>query len=124
MKEFSIIIVNFKSSRVLRDCLLSLKGIKIDGGVEILIYDNGPEETELKGMLAKFPEAELVSGERFLSFAAANNKAAHRASGRYYLFLNPDTYVDPESVEQLLSFMKESDKTGAAGWELPHQSAQ
>jgi len=115
MNDLSIIIVNFKSSRVLRECLLSLRETNINGGFEIIVYDNGPEDTQLNCLVKEFTRIKFISKDRFLSFGAANNRAAEHATGRYLMFLNPDTYVEPGSINNLLRFIEGEYRTGAAG---------
>ena len=118
MTGLSIIIVNFKSSAVLRNCLSSLLKTDIAGGFDIIVYDNGPEDARLNRLTEEFPRTVFITKERFLSFGGANNRAAEHATGKYLMFLNPDTYVKPDSLERLLSFIEKSDETGVAGPKL------
>jgi GT2 family glycosyltransferase len=115
MKNLSIIIINFKSSQVLRDCLLSLRRTDVSGGSEIIVYDNGPEDSQLYYLVKEFAQTKFIIKDRHLSFGSANNRAAEHATGKYLLFLNPDTYVRPGSINKLLRFIEKEHRTGAAG---------
>ncbi len=118
MSKLSIITVNFNSSSFLKDCLESLQDVVVDGEMEILIYDNGPTDEGLADIIQKFPTVRLVSSERFISFSAANNRAADVSSGEYLFFLNPDTVVRSGAVEALIQFIKYKTDCGAVGPKL------
>jgi len=118
MARLSVISVNFASSRLLVECLSSLKDVNIDGGLETIIYDNGPVDEALGEIECQFPNTAIISSKRFISFGEANNIGAKQASGDYLFFLNPDTIVKPGAIESLLEFVSDNIRCGAAGPKL------
>jgi GT2 family glycosyltransferase len=93
--DLSIIIVNWNTRGLLRDCLVTLfAGL---GGLraEVFVVDNGSTDESLAMLGAEFPQVIAVANPRNLGFAAANNLALAlaRAVGRHVLLLNTDTLV-------------------------------
>lgn len=118
MPELSVITVNFNSSSFLKDCLKSLQDVVIDGGMEILIYDNGPTDEGLANVIQQFSTARSISSERFIPYGAANNRAADASSSEYLFFLNPDTVVHSGAAEALIKFLKNKTDCGSVGPKL------
>jgi GT2 family glycosyltransferase len=95
---FSIIIVNYNSGSLLKDCLTSITD-NLDKGYEIIIYDNASSDDSLRMVHAAFPadsRIRILEGNENLGFAKANNHAAGVAAGKYLHFLNPDIIVNPQ----------------------------
>ena len=95
---FSIIIVNYNSGSLLKDCLTSIID-NLDEGYEIIIYDNASSDDSLRMVNTAFPadsRIRILEGNENLGFAKANNRAAGVAAGKYLHFLNPDIVVNPK----------------------------
>jgi GT2 family glycosyltransferase len=71
------------------------------GDFEIVISDNGSTDGSAE-LLRQFPEVRVLENGKNLGFAAANNRAAEVARGEILVFLNPDTRVEPDWLEELL----------------------
>lgn len=94
---FSIIIVNYNSGSLLKDCVTSIID-NLDHGFEIIIYDNASSDDSLPMVNTAFPDdsrIRILKGNENLGFAKANNHAADVATGKYLHFLNPDIIVNP-----------------------------
>jgi GT2 family glycosyltransferase len=116
MKPYlSIIIVNYQSSEVLANCLLSLEGCKIDYSHEVIIYDNGPEDRGLGEISNKYSNIRIIIAQRQVSFSEANNSAVRQSSGEMLLFLNPDTILNSTAINALINFSSSKPFCGAAG---------
>jgi len=95
--SFSIIIVNYNSGFLIRDCIASILK-NADNGYEIIIYDNASSDDSLKLVIDAFPDdprIRIMEGKDNLGFAKANNLAAIAATGKFLHFLNPDIIVNP-----------------------------
>ncbi|MGA2823859.1 MAG: glycosyltransferase family 2 protein [Bacteroidales bacterium] len=93
----SIIIVNYNSGSLLKDCIASIFD-NVDDGYEIIIYDNASSDNSLQMVSMAFPgepRIRILEGNDNLGFAKANNQAASAAKGKYLHFLNPDILVNP-----------------------------
>ena len=66
-------------------------------------------------MRAEFPDVILVENTLNRGLTAANNQGAELASGRYVVFLNPDTIVPDGTFQTMLGIMERSPDIGVLG---------
>ncbi|MDQ2864106.1 MAG: glycosyltransferase family 2 protein, partial [Bacteroidota bacterium] len=113
--QLSIIIVNYNVKYFLEYCLRSVeKAMKnIEG--EIFVVDNNSKDGSRDFIVNKFPGVKFISNRENEGFAKANNKALRLASGKYILFLNPDTIVAEDCFENCISFIQSKNDTIACG---------
>jgi GT2 family glycosyltransferase len=71
--------------------------------VEVLIADNASPDGAPRAAAAADPCLRLLPMGANLGFAAANNRAAQAAKGRWLVLLNPDAYAEPDWLSQLLA---------------------
>lgn len=108
--ELSIVILNWNTEEVTKNCLESLAKARIKN-TEIILVDNASQDYSLKTFYAlkkKHPELNLqtIENKKNYGFAKGNNIGAEKAKGKYLLLLNSDTIVDKGSIEILLDFLK------------------
>ena len=116
MINLSIIIVNYNVKELLRQCLQSLQ-LTINNQqltIEIFVVDNASSDGSVEMVREEFPEVRVTASKENLGFAKANNLAIKEASGRYLLFLNPDTTVPSGTLPEMIKFMDENPKVGVA----------
>jgi GT2 family glycosyltransferase len=118
MINLSIIIVNWNTKEYLLPCLESI--FKKDNRIslEIIVVDNGSQDGSGKEVKKKFPFIHVIENKKNLGFAKAVNQGLEKASGRYFLLLNPDTQVRHGAIERLVSFMESHPEAGVAGGQL------
>lgn len=100
----SVIIVNYRSWERLADCLKSLDCVdpsKIT--LDIIVVDNCSNDGQLETFSETFPNVRFLSNSENYGYAHGCNTGAKAGSGQYFLFINPDTIVQPGSIELLLS---------------------
>lgn len=102
----SIIIVNYNGKSHLEKCLESLSKIKYQN-LEIIIIDNHSTDGSLEFIHSKYPHIKTINLDANCGFAEPNNIAAKTAMGKYLLFLNNDTVVDSDFVEELVNVMNQ-----------------
>src|SRR5258708_37532853 len=92
LAEISLIIVNYNTIDLLRDCLTSL--MQTEGrACEIIVVDNASADGSA-GMVGKdFPGVVLIRNQQNAGFSKANNQGFRQAKGKYLLLLNSDTVV-------------------------------
>lgn len=102
--DVSIIIVNWNTKELLRDCLKSIEeqAGKID--YEIVLVDNNSTDGSVEMVKSEFENVVLIQNSENRGFAAANNQAVRIAKGRYVLLLNSDTIVLDHAFEKTLAF--------------------
>src|SRR5258708_3995011 len=90
MIDLSIIIVNFKTDKLVKDCVDSIKKSKPRLKYEVIVIDNSVDNR---------------------GFAKANNIGIEEAKGKYILLLNSDTIVKNGVLDKLVDFAEKH--TGA-----------
>jgi GT2 family glycosyltransferase len=109
----SIIIVSYNTSKLTVACLESLR--LAHGDKEIFVVDNASTDHSVEAIRKQFPEVILITNSQNRGFGAANNQALNICTGRYILFLNPDTTVKPETLQRASEFMDSNQHVGLAG---------
>ena len=115
--ELSIILVDYKSKTLLFESLKSIKEHVKNISYEIIVVDNNQEQeskifdNELHAILPTANCLLLTADNR--GFGFANNLAAKNAKGEYLLLLNPDTLIYDDSINKMLTFIKNHDEIGA-----------
>ncbi|MCU0335160.1 MAG: glycosyltransferase family 2 protein [Chitinophagaceae bacterium] len=113
--QLSIIIVNYNVRHFLEQCLASVRLATQGLAAEVLVADNASTDGSLAYLQPRFPEVQWLPLPHNVGFARANNLALQQARGRYILFLNPDTIVAEDTLQQTLSFMEANPQAGALG---------
>ncbi len=113
--KLSVIIVNYNVQHFLEQCLHSV--FKASKGVnsEIFVVDNNSVDGSVAMVKEKFPEVKLIENKRNTGFSYANNQAIKMAHGEYVLLLNPDTVVEEDTFEKVVSFMDAHPDAGGLG---------
>lgn len=121
--DLSIIILNYNTKNITIEAIRSIENNypkEVSAGeYEVIVADNASpddslsafkeykEKTKIKSFLA-------LDNKKNIGFSAGNNKAVPYAKGRYVLFLNPDTIVDPETLSYMIKFLDSHPDAGAA----------
>jgi GT2 family glycosyltransferase len=113
----SAVCVSYNCADLLRLALESLVSQEVEGGLEVIVVDNGSRDGSAAAA-AGVPGVEVIALERNVGFGAANNVGARRARGDLLLFANPDVDVPPDVVGALSDFMAGEAAAVAAGPKL------
>ncbi|OGM02394.1 hypothetical protein A2115_02935 [Candidatus Woesebacteria bacterium GWA1_41_8] len=117
--DISIVILNFNSISFLEKCLLSIKQSKLNGiKAEVLVVDNASTDQSVEVLKRKYPEIKLIESKSNRGFAAGNNLARGKVSGKYILFLNPDTELEKNTLLTVFRFMQQAPMVGVATCKL------
>jgi len=95
--ELSIIIVNYKTPKLTKNCVASIKKYPPKVPYEVIVIDNSIDN---------------------IGFAKANNKGIRKAKGKYIFLLNSDTEVKKDAIKKLLRFAKENEDAGVVAPKL------
>lgn len=113
--DLSIIIVNWNTEDLLRDCLQSVRNGLGGLTAEIWVVDNGSEDSSLAMLARDFPDVRLIANSRNLGFAAANNQALRQAAGRHVLLLNSDTLIHGTVLPEAVGWLDRHPDAGILG---------
>ena len=110
--EISIVIVNYKTPLLLKDCVHSIVSHSQEIGYEIIIVDNNSEDESEEIIKKQFPQVIWMNTGYNAGFARANNLGIRNASGNYILLLNSDTIVNEKTLVNTYNDYQTLEKTG------------
>jgi GT2 family glycosyltransferase len=113
--KLSVIIVNYNVEHFLEQCLHSVRKAARNVPAEVYVVDNNSVDGSLKMVASKFPEVKIIANKKNTGFSYANNQAIRESTGEYVLLLNPDTVVEEDTFEKIISFMDEHPEAGGLG---------
>lgn len=135
--DLAIVIVNYNTSALLRDCLHSVFASTGNLTLVVCVVDNASPDDSVAMMRAEFPNVHLIANSANVGYPAANNQGLRwfgfssspsavtteerpgvKALPRFALLLNPDTVLPPDALARMLDFMAAHPQAGAAGPKL------
>jgi GT2 family glycosyltransferase len=116
--DLSIIIVNKDTRELLSDCLQSVFRTAGALQLEIWVVDNASTDQSVDMLRTSFPQVNIIVNSTNRGFAKANNQAISLSHGRYFLLLNSDTAVLPDTLQTLVKSFNEESGAGVIGPQL------
>ena len=113
--QLSVIIVNYNVKHFLEQCLFSVQKACLNIDAEIIVADNNSTDGSRALLEPAFAGVKFLWNSNNAGFAKANNQALAEAKGEFILFLNPDTILPEDSIENCLQFFKKNKTAGAVG---------
>jgi len=125
--DLGIVIVNYNTRDMLRECLRSIYDSRGDFSHEVWAVDNASIDGSVDMVRQEFPQVQLVASSANNGYACANNLglkslglgecsgAEARPVPSFVLLLNPDTILPPRALADMLDFMVRRPQVGAAG---------
>ena len=101
----SIIILNYNAGKLLLNCVESIKKSKYNN-LEIIVVDNISSDNSQTECKEKFPDIKLIQNDENFGYCEGNNIGIRNAKGEYIIILNPDTIVEENSINELVSAYK------------------
>jgi GT2 family glycosyltransferase len=120
--NLDIILVSYNSERWITNCLDSIKRSEYGlGNIHITIVDNDSSDNTVK--LAEdyankelFGSYQIIKSDKNLGFGKANNLGVKHSKQKYVFFLNIDTELELNSIEELMKNVENS-STDVGLWE-------
>ncbi|MFL6216335.1 MAG: glycosyltransferase family 2 protein [Blastocatellia bacterium] len=114
----SIIIVNWNTRDITRDCLRSVSHYAGGLDYEVIVVDNASSDGSVEMIRAEFPGVRLIANDTNLGFGRANNQAMRVARGQFFFLLNSDTLIFDDAIQRLIKFIAADSRIGIAGCKL------
>lgn len=111
----SIIVLNFKSMRLLREGLRSIRFADPKIRYEVIVVDNASNDGTVEMVTKEFPEHKLIVSHKNLGYAGGNNLGLKAATGKYVMIMNPDIFVKEGTLETLVQYMDAHPDVGVVG---------
>ncbi|HMQ68096.1 MAG TPA: glycosyltransferase [Ignavibacteria bacterium] len=112
----SIIIVNYNTGMILKDCLESLYLYEDPVNFEIVIIDNRSDDDSreiISGLSDKHKNIKFIFNKEKVSFSEANNTGIEASTGEFVLIMNPDIIFTEAVFNKLTEDLKNIDGLGA-----------
>lgn len=116
--DLSVIIVNFRSSGHVLNCLSSMRTGTKNIQYEIIVVDNASGDQSEQIILSSYPEVIWLQSKYNAGFARANNMGIRKAKGRMILLLNADTLILNDAIEKTFLFFEKETTYAACGVQL------
>ncbi len=127
MLDLGLVILNWNTRDLLRDCLRSV--FQTGGALtyRVCVVDNASADGSAAMVRAEFPDVLLIENPVNNGYAAGNNlglralgfgPGAAEGAPRYALLLNPDTVVPPDALADLVAYLDAHPEAGVAGPKL------
>jgi len=101
----SVIILNYNAGDLLLNCVNSLKKSTYEN-LELIVVDNISSDNSQKKCKEKFPDIKLIQNKENLGYCGGNNIGIEQANGEFIVILNPDTIVECDWIQELITAYK------------------
>lgn len=125
--DVSVIIVNYNTKELVKNCLTSVFVHTSGINFEVIVSDNGSSDGSVKMIKESFPQVVLVENGMNIGFGAANNRGLQVAKGKYIFYLNSDTVLLNNAIKIFFDYWENAtnkDCIGALGGVLLNDKLQ
>ncbi|MDS0280791.1 glycosyltransferase family 2 protein [Haloarcula onubensis] len=98
--QASIVIVSYNHADFIEDCLRTAIA---EEPAKIIVVDAGSTDGTIDIVTNGFPEVTLLTPAENGGYGASNNTGVSQIDTEYTVILNPDTKIEPDSLEALLA---------------------
>lgn len=119
--DISLCMVSYNCREALRDCLDSLRSSLPQPTFEIILVDNVSKDGTLEMVKESYPEVTILVNNENVGFLKGTNQAIKASSGRYLLWLNPDTILRPDSLLNMTEALEKRPHAGIVGPKVLNQ---
>lgn len=116
--DVSIIIINWNTKEMLKECLNSIKKHTKNINYQVIIVDNNSSDGSIEMLNSQFKEFVIVESKENLGFGRAHNLALPYINGKYTLLLNPDTLLKENSIKTMIEFIEKNEDIGLLSCKL------
>ncbi|UVT20762.1 MAG: glycosyltransferase family 2 protein [Nitrospira sp.] len=113
--DMSIAIVSYNTRTLLLDCLKSVFESTDAIRFEVIVVDNNSQDATVPAVQMTYPKIDLIVNQENLGFAKAVNQGFAVSRGRYFLMLNSDTRIRPQTLDRMLACLDQEPTIGAVG---------
>lgn len=105
MLDLTIIIPNYNTLGLLRQCLASIYRHTANITFEVIVVDDNSRDGSADMVAKEFPQVRLVRNKENLMYAKNNNLGMRMSVARYACLLNSDTEITSNAFQALVQFM-------------------
>lgn len=116
--RISVVVLNYNGKNWLPRCYDSLAAQTIFADIEVILTDNNSTDDSVKftneWRARTGAKGCVVQNGANLFYCGANNNGAAAATGEFVLFLNNDTWLEPDCLEKLYQEVTQAGADGGA----------
>lgn len=116
----SVVVVNYNCANYIDRTLKSLR-TQTWADVEVIVADNDSTDESPALITGDFPEVRFLPLGGNFGFAEGNNRAVQASTGEFTFLLNPDAWLEPDSVERLATVLRADPTVGVVGGTVRHE---
>lgn len=116
--EISIIINNYKTRGLLKQCLKGIYLYPPNVEFEVIVVDNNSQDGSVELVKETFPQVKLIEAKENLGHHRGNNQGIKHSSGRYVFILNTDIAFLDNSIDKIYRFMESHPEAALVGPKL------
>lgn len=116
--EISIIINNYKTRGLLKQCLSGIYRFPPSVPFEVIVVDNDSRDGSVEMIKKYFPQVKLIEAGGNLGHHRGNNLGIKNSSGQYLAILNTDIAVLDNTFDRLHNFLSNHPEAALVGPKL------
>ncbi|MHB0866077.1 MAG: glycosyltransferase family 2 protein [Thermoleophilia bacterium] len=116
--DLSVIIVNWNTRKMLRECLEKLPPAIGDITSEVIVIDNGSTDGSVQMLQSDFPAISLHQNQDNLGFPKAVNLGINASTGWHVALINSDIMVGACSIQEMVSYLRQHPRVAAVAPQL------
>lgn len=88
------------------------------GEVEVIMIDNNSPDDSVSYTKKNLPTVKVIANKENKGFGGGNNQGANIAKGKYLLLLNPDAFLEKDSLRIMVDIMEKDPEIVSVGPQL------
>lgn len=104
--KVSILVPHMNGEEIINNCVASLNKTRYNN-FEVVVLLNGTTDNSLK-IIKKFKKIKVYESKQPLGFAKAINFLIKKTQGDYVVFMNNDTEVEPNWLQELVDYAEKN----------------
>ena len=114
--DLTVVIVTYNSEKFIDRCLNSIRNH------QIIIVDNNSSDNTIK--IAEKHNPKMIINKKNYGYARAANIGIDNSHGDYILLINPDIYLQEDSIDNIILFMRQNKKCDVQGPQLMNDDGE
>jgi hypothetical protein len=123
MPDVSVIIVNWNTKGLLRDCIKSVYQQAGNIAYEVIVVDNASSDGSVEMVRREFPQVRLIAEKINHGYAGGMNRGMEVACGRYFLLLNSDIIICDRAIEKTVQYADKHPEAAIVGCQVRDSNA-
>jgi GT2 family glycosyltransferase len=118
-----VIILNWNARPYLPDCLAALFASTYPH-FTVTLVDNQSSDESVAYVRTHYPQVHIIEAGANLGYAGGNNLGLRQTGSPFAVLLNPDVYVRPDWLGQIIRPFQQNPRTGVVGCKLWYPDGQ